>query len=219
MTLIVGINLVDYIILVSDKREVTMQDDKVIDITSDDINKIVDWNMGYVTGSGFVPVLSSLKEAIKLKKITHTDEIIELASSVSHKVFKNRNIPSELQDYWNQRTAWFVSYRTANVIGEPIMRLAFIEAGNKGEMSLVRDMDVVFSNKFEGSSDLRNNLVSNLRPTNYFNNLNESVNYHVNYLKNIYSLANHKLETVSKNFDVAIHLINGDLIRSWSDNE
>ncbi|EGR2919272.1 hypothetical protein DMW38_23915 [Vibrio parahaemolyticus] len=74
MTMIVGIHLGEYVIVAADKREVTMLGDVVINVTSDAVEKLIEWNGGVVTGNGYVPLLSQLKNHLATNEITHTGQ-------------------------------------------------------------------------------------------------------------------------------------------------
>ena len=61
MTMIIGVNLGEYVIIAADCREAFMCDGEVISIISDEVDKFVKWNGGIITGCGYVPLLADLK--------------------------------------------------------------------------------------------------------------------------------------------------------------
>lgn len=215
MTLIIGINLKDYLILAADRREVCLVNGDVAEIRSDNVNKIIDWKQGYITGSGYVPILSKLKETLNSTSVAHTSEILDLAVSSSNDVF-NINVPFQVKNYWMCRTRWYLSYLTYDDNDNNVLRLAIVESDRIEGLRLVHEMDIVFSNLFDGSDALRDEISSRLKPLSEFDDLQDSIDYHVNLLPKIFLRASENLESVSRDYDVAIHLISGGQISSWS---
>ena len=213
MTLIVGIRLDEFSILASDKREVTLVNDTVKQITSDHINKIVDWGEGFISGSGYVPILSALKKKLSDATISSTDDILELAKIASTTAIDNI-ISKKEKEYWMNRTHWYVTYRAMGSHDSIEPRIT-IFCANTEKVRSVSNMNVVFSNSFNESDFLRDSLSSQLKPASQFETTQDNLNFHLGLLPEVFSRANLALETVSKEFDVAVQFNDGTHFKSW----
>jgi hypothetical protein len=202
MTMIVGINLDEYILVAADRREVCMQDGKVASITSDEINKFVKWNGGIITGCGYVPLLSDLKSYLKTTEITNTNQIVELTKqSVS-------NLPS-YANAWKSQTHWMFSY-LAGGEDRNECRLGYINSGSPDEVCMLSPMNSTIWAKLPDIKQRSDSLNNSLKPLSTSNNFNENLHYHLSLIDDLYSYASTVDETVSREFDYYIQCHNGE---------
>ncbi len=65
MTMIVGMSLGDFVLVASDRRQVHMTNGVVDYVESDSVNKIIECPLGFITGSGYVPLLNEFKNELR----------------------------------------------------------------------------------------------------------------------------------------------------------
>ncbi|RYL23844.1 hypothetical protein [Acinetobacter baumannii] len=88
MTMLVIINHEENAILAADKRSTYFHDENTFEVISDSENKIVDWNGGYITGTGYVPLLTSIKNAAASDNVWTYGEIEDaLKNTLNTNVF------------------------------------------------------------------------------------------------------------------------------------
>jgi len=200
--MIVGLNLDKYVILASDKREVSMSDGQITSINSDKVNKLVKWNGGIITGCGYVSLLSDLKQYLKKTDINHTDQITELAKR------SVKNLVS-LERVWLNQTHWMFTYITGFERGNEC-RLGFIKSQRPDEIHLVRSMNSLIWAKLPDLSQRVARLNNSLKPLLVANELNENLRYHLGLVEELFSYAHTVDRSVSSKFDYYIQFPSGE---------
>ncbi|WP_159817932.1 hypothetical protein [Colwellia sp. 20A7] len=202
MTMIIGINLDEYIIVAADRREVCMQDGKVASITSDEINKFVKWNGGIITGCGYVPLLSDLKSYLKTTEITNTNQIVALTKqSVS-------SLPS-YANAWKNQTHWMFSYLAPGDESNEC-RLGYIKSGSPDEVRMLYPMTSTIWAKLPDIEQRLNYLNESLKPLSASNEFNDNLQYHLGLIDDLFAYASTVDQTVSREFDYYIQCHNGE---------
>jgi hypothetical protein len=199
--MIVGINLVDYVLVAADKREVLLVDRNVDHVISDSANKIIDWHSGYITGSGYVLVLNELKEAVSNSKISHTNEIIELAVGIC-KSFANGD------SLFLESSNWMFTYVTDTDTGNK-PRIGIVNAKAPAELRVLDDMTSTIWAKIPDLDSAISELNNKLKEPNEFSNVEESITYHVSLLNEIFTNGAMYDETVCSKYDCCIQLKDG----------
>ena len=111
MTILVAINLGDCAIVVADKQESYMHGDTVL-WSHNKAQKIVETNIGLITGSGWVDLLTPVKTAIANASIDHTDKALSLIQNERNKFLSNPFLPHHHKSDILSTTGWIMTYRT-----------------------------------------------------------------------------------------------------------
>ena len=122
MTLIAGMHLGEYVIVASDKKEVAQVNGIVVPL-HEEANKIINTDMGLVTGSGYADLLTRVKNRIALNQICHTDEILNIIKKEREAIAQNLACFDEAAKKILFHTGWIFSYRTI-IHDETRIRLA-----------------------------------------------------------------------------------------------
>ena len=201
MTMIVGMNLKEYVLVASDRREVYLIDGKVDHVISDAVNKIIDWNYGYITGSGYVSILNELKENLANMEIKCIDQIINKATSIVN------SYPDTFKDI-KDKSNWMFTY-VANTSEGNQPRVGIIEAKNPNEIRALYDMTSTVWAKIPNINEIIRDLNSKLKPISDFHEPNESIKYHISLLKDLFEIGEKNDETVCSQFNYCIQLNDG----------
>lgn len=202
MTMIVGINLGEYIIVAADRREVLMEDGKVISIISDQINKFVEWNGGIITGCGYVPLLRDLKSYLQTTEITNTNQIIALTKQAVS------DLP--LHDAsWKKQTHWMFNYIAETENGFQC-RLGYIKSTAPDEVHMLNTMTATIWAKLPDIDAQIKKLNTSLKPLLSQNKFKDNFDYHLNLLEKLFSYAATVDQTVSTDFNYYIQLRDGE---------
>jgi len=190
---------------------VTYFGDEMI-VLSDESEKILDVGIGHVTGSGYVPLLDSVKCAMRKATIDHTDQILQIINN-ERAALRNEAIDKEAADEYIRITGWLFTYRTF-AEGRQRLRVrithpsfgddtGFLEVSNAAKLIGPKDCDP------RDVARISAWLNANLKLTCDIPDYLESVKYHVPYLAACFSdIADH-CKSVSEAFDVAIMRADG----------
>jgi len=203
MTMIVGMNLCEYVLVASDRREVLLVNDKVDHVISDSVNKIIDWNYGYITGSGYVSILNELKKSLVNMEVETVDQIIDKATEIVETFSGNFH---DLKDKSN----WMLTF-VANTEEGRKPRVGIIEAKNPHGIRALNDMTSAIWAKLPSLDEQISNLNAKLKPIDYFNEPKDSILYHVSLLKELFEYGEKHDETVCSQFDYCIQLSDGSM--------
>lgn len=199
--MIVGMNLTEYVLVASDKREVLLIDSRVETVLCDNVNKIIDWNGGYITGSGYVEVLNDLKNEISNNEITSTYEIIDLAVRISN--FHGKRNTAILDS-----SNWMITYTTETPTGNEC-RIGIISARKPNEMRALCDMTSTIWAKIPNLDSEISILNGSLRPIQEFSGIDESITYHASLLNQLFIDMAKCDETVCSSYDFCVQLRDG----------
>lgn len=181
MTMIVGLNLGTYTIVAADKREIYIENGEIKSIVSDDVEKIIEWNGGIVTGSGFVPLLMDLKESMASENINNTNKIVSLAKASLNKLPRDQSL-------WEDQTNWVFTYVT-EVDDAPKCRIAYIEAKQINDVRVLEDMNVLLWAKLPDIKEQTKKLRESLKPLVDIANFKENIEYHLSLINNLFQYA------------------------------
>ncbi|MCX7109050.1 MAG: hypothetical protein NTX45_02760 [Proteobacteria bacterium] len=122
MSLIAGLHLGNFALIASDKREMTINGDTLV-FDHDEAEKIINAGLGYISGSGIVELLNSVKVALVNTEITHTDEILDIIKS-ARECFRLMHYTNlEWAEKQIKKTGWNFTYITEEN-GQPTVRVA-----------------------------------------------------------------------------------------------
>lgn len=215
MTLLVGMNIGDYGIIAADKKEVVVSQG-IIAACRDDVNKIVQTDMGLITGSGYAPLLNKVKQEVARTRINHTDQLIGImqAQRALAEVSLNNN-PNP--DIFLENTGWLYSYWTRSDTGIRVLRIAFnhpslvidkVYCIGKNTAQLVFPWDV---SKDDGDL-IQSRINSELVIHDNSDGINESIRHNLGLVLSATYEVSRLSETVSKTCDIGLITIDGDLL-------
>ncbi|EJE4163731.1 hypothetical protein M3916_003889 [Vibrio parahaemolyticus] len=201
MTMIVGIHLGEYILVAADKREVTMLGDIVMNVTSDEVEKLIEWNGGVITGNGYVPLLSDLKDYLATNEITHTDQILDYANAAV------LNLP-ESQAQWKKQTNWMFSY-LSQVDGQLTTRLGYVTSSKVDGIHMFEPMSATIWAKLPDLDERIELLNEQLLPLDELEQIRDNLAHHVSLLRSLFEYAATVDETVCKDFSYFVQSHHG----------
>ncbi|MCI9718738.1 hypothetical protein [Vibrio parahaemolyticus] len=202
MTMIVGLHLGDYVLVAADKRETYVVNGEVVSVISDNVNKLVDWGAGVVTGSGYVPLLSELKSKLSQINITTTDQILDLAKEIS-------DSSSEQPEYWRSTTNWMFSY-VANTSSGLQCRLGYMNCTKPEEIPMLHEMRATIWAKLPDLEEKIAELNSALMPLKSPQQFQTNFQYHLHLIAQLFEYGAKHDKSVCKDFDYFIQFRNGE---------
>lgn len=215
MTLIMGMHLSDYVIIASDKKEVAVLNGIVIPL-HEDSNKIINTDMGLVTGSGFVDLLNRVKNRIALNQICHTDEILTIIKAEREAIAQKLRYTDEAERKILFHTGWLFSYRT--IIGDEIrIRLAIYHPSideqhyatvNENDIIAVFPLDIAP----EQTKYLNERLRSSMLSLDKEPDINRNMSHNISQLLTLVAAVSEISETVSKTCDIGIVFKGGTVL-------
>lgn len=207
MTLMVGLHLSDYVIIASDKKEVTELNGIVVPL-SEDVNKLINTNMGLITGAGFADLLNSVKKRISLNQICHTDEILNIIKSEREAFAENYGYTEELKQKILLYTSWLFSYRTI-IDNEIRMRLAIYHPSiDEQYYATVNDHDIIIIPPFDMVPDraqlLEERLRSDMLSLDIEPDVNLNMSHNIRQILALMAEVSEISESVSNTCDVGV---------------
>ncbi|HBC3499846.1 TPA: hypothetical protein KDY90_002627 [Vibrio parahaemolyticus] len=202
MTMIVGLHLGDYVLVAADKRETYVVNGEVVSVVSDNVDKLVDWGAGVVTGSGYVPLLSELKSRLSKTNITTTDQILDLAKDISE-------YSSDQPSYWRETTNWMFSF-VANTPTGLKCRLGYMRCANPDEVPMLHEMRATIWAKIPDLEAKISDLNNSIKPLQYPEQFEEHFNYHLQLVKKLFEHGAKHDKSVCKEFDYFVQFRNGE---------
>ncbi|ACV25480.1 Ntn hydrolase family protein [Kangiella koreensis] len=199
MTMIVALQLDAYVLIAADRRETYQVNGEVAYVISDDRQKLIQWSGGIVTGSGYVPLLSEFKSKIADAKITFVDEIIEIAQECCN------NLSGD-QSEWKKTTNWLFTYGADSPEGE-VSRVAFIKSQEPEGIHVLEVGESLIWAKIPDYKEELSNLKAKIRPEKDLSNINCSLSYHTEILKELYAYVAKVNPSVSEAFDCYLHSV------------
>lgn len=183
MTMCVLIRNAGSLAMAADNKAVYMKNGKVSYVVSNNIKKIIEWNGGYISGSGSADILENIKAFAAKNPITSIYQIIDY---LAH--YKTQNI---IDEYWLNTT-----HLTAIYLTDAGDRAIYINANTEepralidsSVLILVKDVD---TKKFE-------ELIKAEFNENGFN-----VENVIEILRSLFKFVSERNETVSSTFDFA----------------
>lgn len=187
MTMLVLLSHKNNVILAADKREVFFHDEINFDVLSDNVTKIVDWKGGYITGSGYVPLLEKIKNIASLPNTWSYDDIVyELQNELTR---------GNYHPHWIKTTTFAAIFQTSSGF-----RAVYTQAQDIKAFCIPEGSCLILVNKVETSSFKQN-----------FNSLLSKdvidIKEIIDSLEELFNYASRCNGTVSSEFDFAI--ING----------
>jgi hypothetical protein len=209
MTMLIGIHTGDSVWLAADKRAVYKEGNKVISIVSDNVDKLVSWSGGYITGNGYVDLIDILKNKIRSTNITSTSQIIEMVSDLNNEL---DNIPGD----FTKQTRWVISLcsGTEEVVTP---KIGYIEPFSDNVNMLTEGSCLVWNNMPEHVLlALQVETEKHVRRIDSFDTFSDAVTHYNGLFQQLFKLGSSHDETVSKEFEFSVVLSDGEKADSFS---
>lgn len=211
MTINIGINLGDYVILAADTRSVCGLGDTIIS-HSDGHEKVQKSEMGLITGAGYADLLDDVKKQIAQENISHTDQIIHIIKKCRENLsIKSASSPIMVSK-WIKTTSWLLTY-TTSVHRSPVLRLALIQSDDKivcydkNKSCVIMPSD----STHEEVERVASLVDGKIRPLHELAIRDENVSYHVALIRAVIKGVSQNHESVSQSFQIGIHTIDGKM--------
>ncbi|OCH19093.1 hypothetical protein [Aliivibrio logei] len=201
MTMIVGIHLDDYVIVAADKREVMMLGDVVVNVISNKVEKLIEWNGGVITGSGYVPLLNDLKYYLAENEVNHTGQLLDYANTAASNIALN-------QASWKKQTNWMFSY-LSQIDDQRVTRLGYVMSSKVDGTHMLKPMSATIWAKLPDIDTRIKDLNSQLLPLDSLDQIKENLDYHVSMLKGLFEYAATVDKTVCKDFSYFVQSHHG----------
>lgn len=215
MTLLVTINLDDFAIIASDKKEVIKLNDAFIPY-HERAEKIVETGIGLITGSGYVGLLNSVKQKVAEEEITHTDQILEIIKN-ERKLIRNAIWYTDYQkNEFLNFTGWLLSYWTIvdNVqklriaLYHPSVEENYFAIIEENTSKAIFPSDLIPENVEKYSNFLSNSF----QKLNDLPDINQNITHNVKIILVLMNEISKVSETVSKTCDIGLVFKAGDML-------
>lgn len=215
MTLLVTINLDDFAIIASDKKEVIKLNDAFIPY-HERAEKIVETGIGLITGSGYVGLLNSVKQRVAEEEITHTDQILEIIKN-ERKLIRNAIWYTDYQkNEFLNFTGWLLSYWTIvdNVqklriaLYHPSVEENYFAIIEENTSKAIFPSDLIPENVEKYSNFLSNSF----QKLNDLPDINQNITHNVKIILVLMNEISKVSETVSKTCDIGLVFKAGDML-------
>lgn len=215
MTLLVSINLDDFAIIASDKKEVIKLNDAFIPY-HERAEKIVETGIGLITGSGYVGLLNSVKQRVAEEEITHTDQILEIIKN-ERKLIRNAIWYTDYQkNEFLNFTGWLLSYWTIvdNVqklriaLYHPSVEENYFAIIEENTSKAIFPSDLIPENVEKYSNFLSNSF----QKLNDLPDINQNITHNVKIILVLMNEISKVSETVSKTCDIGLVFKAGDML-------
>lgn len=213
MTINIGINLGDYIILAADTRTVYVWPNKIIH-HSDEHQKIQKTKIGLITGAGYKDLLDDAKRQISQKDIENTDQIIDIIRKCREDFSPELFSFSPPGRRWIEATSWLLTYMTP-VDNSPTLRLALIHPQFNDEIALYKKntccVIMPAESTLEECDRITNLVHSQIKLLEDISTIHKNIRHHVILIREVIKVVSEKYQSVSEFFQVGIHTIDGKI--------
>jgi len=209
MTIALGINFGDFVLLAADTRTTFGRVDHIVSYT-DESEKIQKTSFGLITGAGRTDLLDAVKNRLAKQEITNTNQIFEAIKEERRSLLVRFLITeSDIE-----LTGWVYSYSTV-LNDAPKLRLDVVHP-SLGE-GLVRWEEnkaaIICPN--ETSKKEANKIVAILnkviKPSTEFTTVEESYRYHGQIIGKLIGRIQPKYPSVSRRYQIGIHKLDGSM--------
>ncbi|MFX4953396.1 hypothetical protein ABTC33_05390 [Acinetobacter baumannii] len=169
--------------MAADNRAVYMENGKVSHVVSNNIKKIIEWNGGYISGSGSADLLEDVKAFAASSPITDIYQFVEYLER-----YKARNT---IDDYWLDTT-----HLTAIYLTDAGDRAVYINA-NTEEPRALDDSSVLIFVKGVDTEKFKELIKAEFHETGF------NIQNIIEILKSLFKFVSERNETVSSTFDFA----------------
>ena len=209
MTIALGINFGDYVLLAADTRTTFGWVNHIVSYT-DESEKIQKTSFGLITGAGRTNLLDSVKNRLAKQEITNTDQIFEIIKE------ERLNLLGRLLITENDiaLTGWVYSYLTI-LNDAPKLRLDVVHPSlGEGLVRWEENKAAIIcpceANK-EEADEIIAILNKAIKPSTEFATVEESYRYHGQIIGALVRQIQPKYPSVSRCYQIGIHKLDGSM--------
>lgn len=229
MTVIIGMNLGQYVLLAADTRVTYYRGVSETPEWQDDNEKILKTTMGLITGMGLVQLLDPVKNQLSVEDPIHTDRIIEIIKQ--QRAIADRRWPTDprIREALDHVTCWMFSYVTSSDPQHPTpdtvtLRLAIAHPHNGYQLSLYGAPSgaIGFPHGIEPreAESITKFLNDNIKPMSDWSEFESTVNHNASLAAQIIRYLSEINEGVSPYFQIGVHsLLHGAAVSAISRND
>jgi len=213
MTINIGINLGEYIILGADTRTERLLGNRKM-FYSDEDQKIQETKIGLITGAGYKDILDDVKRELSQRDTENTTEIIQIVKKSKDKFLINRPPFFTVDEKWFEPTCWLLTYMT--IIDKfPGLRLALIHPQFNHDIALYEKyMPCVVMPRDSTPEELEfiaEFVNGKIKPLEDISKIEENIIYHVGLIQKVIRDVSEKHDSVSQSFQIGVHVIDGSI--------
>ncbi len=177
----------------------------------------MEWNGGYITGSGLVPLLKDVKDHCTNSNISSTDELIQIANDSKSRFFSRIDMSNAEKEFWFKNTGWMFTY--LSVINERgILRLAHMRPENNYQIVLLPQGKATIWAKGKKVNTITSNLEKNMvlfdgDPFEEESVFKESLRVNEDLVKIAFSKVSLFDDSVCKDYSLGIQILDGNTSR------
>jgi hypothetical protein len=210
MTIALGINFGNYVLLAADTRTVFFNQTKSIIGYTDNSVKIQKTSYGLITGAGRTDLLDAVKTRLEKETITNTDQIYEI---IKEERLKSAKIPSITEDDIGL-TGWIYSYIT--ILNETLrLRLDMVHPSLGDGLARWEENKAAIICPYEAKEEEANEIIANfnkaIRPSTEFAKVEDRCFYHARIIAELIRQIQPKYPSVSRCFQTGVHMLDGSM--------
>ncbi len=194
MTSIVAFHLNSHILIAADKRAVQINGNTRT-VVSDDIDKLIEWHGGVITGAGNAEMLEHFKFSLQEASVINSNQILELAKQTTIQY-------AHLDKFWFDTTCWYFTY-VAEENGRAVPRLAQISA-NELEIRALEPGSIRVHAKIPNREEFQANIMPFMQTSNDLDekSIADSISYHNALMREIFAVCAEQTEDTSEAYDL-----------------
>jgi hypothetical protein len=210
MTIALGINFGNYVLLAADTRTTFYNWTKRIISYADSSVKIQKTTYGLITGAGRMELLDAVKTRLGKETITNTDQIYEIIKEERLKFVKILSITED--DI--RLTGWIYSYKT--FLDEiPTLRLDVVHSSLGDGLARWEENKAAiicpYEAKEEDAIEITTNFDKTIRPSAEFTTVGDSCLYHAQKIAELIRQIQPKYPSVSRCYQTGVHMLDGSM--------
>jgi len=209
MTIALGINFGDYVLLAADTRTTFGWPNLTVSYT-DESEKIQKTSFGLITGAGRTNLLDSVKNRLAKQELTNTDQIFEIIKE------ERLNLLRRLLITENDiaLTGWVYSYITI-LNDAPKLRLDMVHPSLGEGLARWEENKPAIICPYEASKEEADKICADfnkvIKPSTEFATVEESYKYHRQNIGELVRQIQPKYPSISRCYQIGIHKLDGSM--------
>lgn len=209
MTIALGINFGDYVLLAADTRTTYGWPNHTVGYT-DEYEKIQKTSFGLITGAGRTNLLDSVKDRLAKQEITNTDQVFEIIKEERLNLL-GRYLITEDEI---AMTGWIYSYKTI-LNDAPKLRLDVVHPSLGDGLVRWEENKAAIIFPYEASKAEADKIIGIfnqvIKPSTEFATVEESCRYHGQIIGELIGQIQPKYPSVSRCYQIGIHKLDGSM--------
>ena len=210
MTIALGINFGNYVLLAADTRTVFFNWTKRMIGYTDNSVKIQKTSFGLITGAGRMELLGHVKTRLEKETITNTDRIYEI---IEEERLNFTKVPA-ITENDVVLTGWIYSYKTI-LNDAPKLRLDVVHPSLADGLVRWKENKAASICPYEAIKEEVDEIIATLnkaiRPSTEFATVEESCQYHGQIISKLIREIQPKYPSVSRCYQIGVHKLDGSM--------